>query len=219
MVMPSNSGKAVVHYWAGAYPGLLGHLYSPEGFRGPFPWLPYALDNGKYGAWANDRAWSARAFLAHCDRAQRSGQPPRWVVVPDAVGDRDATLRLWDQWAPLLADTYGWPLALAVQDGMTPADVRACGPDVVFVGGTTDWKRAQLRDLGPWRRACHRIHVGRINTGRWLWLCAEQQAESCDGTGWFRGDPKQTADLATFLTLYAGGQRVRSHGPLFTEAA
>jgi hypothetical protein len=218
VVMPSNSGKAIVHYWAGRYPGRLGHLYSPAGRRGPFPWLPYCLDNDVYGAWAAGRPWDAEAFRAHLRWAAAAPCAPGWVVMPDAVGDRATTLRQWDAWETEVR-AEGWPVALAVQDGMTPADAAATGCDVVFLGGTTDWKRAQLRRLSAWRRVCARVHVGRINTGRWLWLCAEQGAESCDGTGWFRGDPRQLAELEEFVTTYGGARRAREHGPLFAQAA
>lgn len=206
MVMPANSGKAIVHYWAGRYPGLVGHLYSPDGWRGPFPWLPYGLDNGAFPAYTKGVPWNADAFRALVSRAAAVEQSPLWVVVPDVVGDARETLRMWDEWAPRLRH-YGWPLALALQDGMTPADAQAAGPDVLFLGGTTRWKRQQLGRLDGWRSASERIHVGRINTARWLWRCVEAGVESVDGTGWFRGDPVQTAGLATFLELYAAGER------------
>jgi hypothetical protein len=166
MVMPSNNGKAVVHYWAGRYAGLLGHLYSPEGFRGPFPWLPYALDNGAFGAFTNGTAWDADAFLALCNRAAAGPQAPRWVVVPDVVGDRAATLARWDEWAPRLRRLYGWPLALAVQDGMTADDARAAGADVVR--GRHDpleaaHDRALLRATPP--RPCRPDQFGALALG------------------------------------------------------
>ena len=57
------------------------------------------------------------------------GLSPRWVLVPDVVADREATLAKWEQYAPV-AVRYGWPLAIAVQDGMTPADIPA-GAEVI----------------------------------------------------------------------------------------
>src|SRR4051794_10897961 len=83
--MPSNNCKGVVHYLAGKYEGQIGHLYSPGGFRGPFPWLPYALDNGAFAG------FDGEAFTRMCDKAHASQLTPKWVLVPDAVGDRDAT--------------------------------------------------------------------------------------------------------------------------------
>src|SRR5208283_317973 len=99
---------------------------------------------------------------------------------------------------------YGFTPAFAVQDGMTPRDV-PLGAGVVFVGGSTKWKRQTLE---VWCGGFPRVHVARINTERWLWRCYALGAESCDGTGWFRGDPVQFRGLLDYLALRAGG-----HGP------
>ena len=194
MVMLTNNTKADVHYLAGKYEGLVGHLYGLGGFRGPYRWLPYALDNGAFPAWVNGEPWDRDGFLALVARAAKSGQAPLWVVVPDAVGDRSATLALWGEWAPRLS-TYGWPLAFAVQDGMSAADVPS-EASVVFVGGTTAWK---WRTLADWCSAFPRVHVGRVNTERRLWQCWRSGAESCDGTGWFRGNKERMRGLLNYL--------------------
>lgn len=199
--MPANNSKSTVHYWAGRYPGALGHLYGPGAFRKPYPWLPFALDNGAFAAFTNGTEFDSAAWVALLDKVERTGESPLWALVPDVVGDRDATLRAWEKWAPV-ASRYGWPLAFAVQDGMTKGDVPAA--DVIFVGGTTRWKR---RSMAQWARDFQRVHIGRINTAKWLWRCVEVGAESCDGTGWFRGDKEQLAGLENFLESYANGVR------------
>jgi hypothetical protein len=217
LVMPSNWAKSVVHYWAGRFPGRLGHLYSPAGgFKGPYPWLPYALDNGAFPAWTNGTPWDADAFLRILDRAAAAAQPPIWVAAPDVVADRAATLDRWAEWAPRLR-AYGWPLAFVVQDGMTDADVPA-DAEVIFVGGTTRWKR---QSIPSWCRAHRRVHVGRINTERWLWYCQHHGAESCDGTGWGRGDQVQLAGLERYLERSSAGMGPATghQGELFIGAA
>ena len=192
--MPGNNCKGTVHYWAGRY-GRLGHLYSPgDHARNPVAWLPYALDNGAFPCWTKGKPFDDEAFRRHVAHYAAQPQRPMWVLVPDVVTDRDATLRSWDRWLPELTAT-GLPLAFAVQDGMRFRDV----PDeaaVVFLGGSTDWKRQAIR---PWCARFRRVHVGRINTGRWLWECHDAGAESCDGTGWFRGDKKQLDGLRQYL--------------------
>ena len=60
------------------------------------------------------------------------GGAPAWVLVPDKVGDRQATIELWEAWAPRVRAWYGWPLAFAVQDGMIARDVPSAA-QVVFV--------------------------------------------------------------------------------------
>jgi hypothetical protein len=200
IVMPSNHSSAQLHYWAGKYPGALGHLHSPRGEKRErvYPWLPFALDNGAFGAWKNGTTWEADAFRAHV--AHFAPRQPLWILVPDVVADRDATLALWREWADELS-ALDVPLAFAVQDGMIVADVPSDAA-VVFVGGTTAWKRSTL---DVWCSAFPRVHVGRINTERWLWRCFQAGAESCDGTGWFHGDKQQLAGLERYLARRADG--------------
>jgi hypothetical protein len=116
-----------------------------------------------------------------------------WVVVPDSIGDRDETLRLWDIHAAAL-QAFGVPLAMAVQDGMSPADVPK-EASIVFVGGSTSWK---WRNLPMWTESFSRVHVGRVNSLRLLLMAEKSGAESCDGTGWFRA-PDRLAELTSYL--------------------
>lgn len=200
IVMPANSNKLIVGYCAGRYPGMVGHLYGPGGFRGPYPFLPFGIDNGRYPCWSSGREWDERAFVGLLDRVISCGQKPLWLVVPDVVADREGTLREWDVWAARL-ESYGWPLAMAVQDGMTPDDVPQ-EAHTVFVGGSSDWKKATLH---TWTEECENVHVGRINSPKWLWECWRAGAKSCDGTGWFRGDKTQTAGLLAYFERRAKG--------------
>ena len=92
IVMPSNNCKWQVHYWQGVYGGL-GHLYSIGGFRGPYPHLPYALDNGRFPAWSSGKEWSEADYLKLLDKASGAARAPMWALVPDVVR-RQANLPL-----------------------------------------------------------------------------------------------------------------------------
>lgn len=198
VVMLNNTGIRV-GYLAGAFPGLIGHLFSPGSQRGPFPFCKYAFDNGVF-AKGND--WDSAVWVKMLEWGKLSGQSPIWNLVPDAVGDRDATLRKWDEFSPV-ARQYGWPLAFAVQDGMAERDVP---PDaaVVFVGGSTEWKWDTYRD---WCSAFPRVHIGRVNTYRRLFDCHDAGAESIDGTGWTRGDQRQWRGLNAYLEEATGKRK------------
>jgi hypothetical protein len=202
IVMPSNNTCWLVHYWAGKY-GNLAHLLGPSRVERPYPHLPYALDNGAFGAWTNNIPWDREAFITHIERYAFLQLRPQWVVVPDVVADRELTIARWNHWAPLLKSDYHLNLAIAVQDGMTPADVEALEPraDVVFVGGSTEWK---WETYSRWAKDFPRVHVGRVNTEGQLEKCAEAGVSSCDGTGWFRGRPEQIKELGRFLARQAG---------------
>lgn len=202
IVMPSNNTCWLVHYWAGRY-GNLGHLFGPARVERPQPHLPYALDNGAFGSWSNNRPWDRDAFITHIERYSFLQLRPDWVVVPDVVADRDLTLSRWAHWAPILANDYHLKLAIAVQDGMTAADVDQLNPkaDVVFVGGSTEWKWSTY---DKWAKDFPRVHIGRVNTESQLERCSSAGVESCDGTGWFRGRPEQIKELGRFLAKQSG---------------
>jgi len=106
------------------------------------------------------------------------------VVLPDIVAGGQASLDLSLRWLDRLRG-FSQPLMIAVQDGLSPDDVRDyLGPMTgIFVGGSTDWK---LRTLDAWgalarRKGCL-LHVGRVNSLKRINACAQAGASSIDGT-------------------------------------
>lgn len=197
MIMPANNTSGLVHYLAGRAPGSVGHLYTPNRTERPKSWLPYCLDNGAFAAAINNRPFDWGAWDAALDRYVGHPQAPIWIVVPDVVFDGAATLAQWNQLAEGYRKRYV-PLAIAVQNGMTPDDVRslAVQPDVIFIGGTTEWK---WETVGTWCAEFPRVHVARVNGRRALDASYLAGAESCDGSGWFRGDLAQIEELCEFI--------------------
>lgn len=202
MVMPSSHGW--FFHCLARETGKIGQLYSPGRQRGPWPWLPYALDNGAFScwdqenntfdfeAWAQTQArWSQLLFWA-----TSVPQRPMWAIVPDVPGNAEATMRQWKLYAPLVKES-GIPLAIAVQDGMTIDDVLCLYPhaDVVCVGGTTEWKWATAEQ---WCKDFARVHVLRCNSADKLYELEEWGCESTDGSGWAKGDRKRMAGLESW---------------------
>lgn len=177
-VFVGNGSKTLLEL-AQRYTEQIGHLFSPSYWRPPRPGVPYVLDNDAFGAWRKGTAWNESAWLAMLDKAARTFAP-LWALVPDVVANREATLANWARYRDVVAQR-GWPCAFAVQDGMTLRDVPR-DADVVFVGGTTEWKWSTV---AMWCREFPRVHVGRVRTTK-LRLCEWLGAESVDGTGWFR---------------------------------
>jgi hypothetical protein len=212
--MPANTTGIEMGYLAGRYQGKLAHLFSPDAQHGPFPHIgmTYALDNGAFGCWVKKMPFDQDAWLALLMWARDAGQAPRWVLVPDSVGDRQSTLAMWSCWADVAAG-YGWPLAFAAQDGMTPDDV-PMRADVVFLGGSTAWKWSSLT---AWCKAFPRVHVGRVNGLKGLRLCAEAGAESVDGTGFGR-TRRQWHELHYFLAEQAGERPRPEQQLIFSES-
>ena len=144
---------------------------------------PFAVDNGCYAVWSAGKPWDKNRFLKILNKCVEVQATPRWIVVPDVVADAEATFLRWGKWVKKLTP-YGFPLALAVQDGMTPEVVKKLErqPDVIFVGGTTGWK---WRSLPWWTSHFPRVHVGRANSEKHLWAVERAGTESSDGSGWF----------------------------------
>lgn len=205
IVMIANNMGAEAKRLRATFPDRIGHIYSPGGFQGP--WHPYALDNGAFSEWSKGRPFDPAKFIGLLDRARGESISPQWVAVPDVVTDRDATLAKWREWEPILRP-YGWPLAFVVQNGMTYGDVPG-GANVIFVGGDTDWKKDTAR---YWCERFPHVHVGRVNGETDLWRYHRAGAESCDGTGWFRGRRAQLDGLWYYLADTEGLDDA-SHGP------
>jgi hypothetical protein len=207
IVMPANNSSGLVHYLAGKYPGKLGWLIAPGDWIEPRAWLPYAIDNGRYSAWENDSDWDEEAFYHLLDRCQLCRFKPMWVAVPDEVANREKTLWLWNQYERSVGQ-YKFKLAFVVQDGMKPSDVPKSA-DVIFVGGTTEWK---WRNVGLFCATFPRVHVGRVNWVDKLEYCERIGAESCDGTGFFRGGPDSVQ--AKQLRDFIAGERRSEKQPM-----
>lgn len=200
LIMVSNQTGIEVGHLATKYPGRIGHLYSPGGERGPWSYVPYALDNGAWPAFKNGRMWECAEWRALLRWAVLSGQKPLWALVPDVVGNRKATLEKWMQHHHEIERT-GIRTAFAVQDGMTFDDVpnAEC---MLFLGGSTKWK---VKAIGPWcERFPGRVHVTRVNTWDRLVLSWRSGAVSVDGTGWFHKTGHQKRDLLRFLRETSG---------------
>lgn len=149
--------------------------------RRAIPPLAWAVDNGAWGAYRAGVEFDAGKFRA---ALERWGAGADWAVVPDIVGGGLASLHLSESWLARVLDASRLAL-VAVQDGMTPADVRPLlGSRVgLFVGGTTVWKWTHL---GAWaalarESSCH-LHVGRVNSARRIDVCRSFGVDSIDGT-------------------------------------
>jgi len=149
--------------------GVLRH----EGF-------PYAIDNGAWTAFQKDEPFDVPAFEK---AVEWGGSGADWLILPDIVGGGIESLRVSMEWAPRLQGVC--PLLLAVQDGMTIADVAPLvGPGLgIAIGGSTEWKEGTLAAWGALAREKGAyLHVLRVNTCRRIDLCRDAGAHSFDGS-------------------------------------
>jgi hypothetical protein len=196
-VLVSANNNGLTHYLAGAFPGSIGWVISPAtNFFEPRSWLPYVVDNGKYSDWKAGKMWDETRFLGLLDRCKLSRYKPMWIVVPDEVGKVHETESLWHLYESRLR-RYEWSLAYVVQDGCDPRRVPKAA-DIVFVGGTTNWK---WRNAARFAAEFPRVHVGRVNSHDKLEYCERLGVESVDGSGFFReGEGKRVNQLVDFIS-------------------
>lgn len=142
----------------------------------------YAVDNGAWTSYARGEPFNSATFLR---AVEALGALADWVVLPDVVGDAPATFRLAREWAPRLA---AYRRMLVLQDGVTGPDADAFRTEHplhgVFVGGSSDWKDANLAWWSAWAHERGLMcHVGRVNTLARLRRCVEARVHSVDGSG------------------------------------
>lgn len=193
----ANHSSLELGYLQGKY-GQIGWLLSPQsyGVTKQRDFMPMAFDNDAYSAYQNKTEWDEGAWLNMLDKMEKDKVKPEWVLVPDVVGNRQRTLENFFVYREAIS-RRGWPVAVAVQDGMVPQDISST-VDVIFVGGTTKWK---WKSLSMWCQAFPRVHCGRVNSLEKLQICRRLGVESVDGTYWFRfmKPPEYLKDFELFF--------------------
>lgn len=162
----------------------IGYIDTPaQGNKRPAG-VVWCADNGCFGkGYPGDDKW-----LAWLESNTHAAKDCLFATAPDVVGDAAATLARSAPFLPKIRE-LGYPAALVAQDGLEDLPVPWETFDVLFIGGTTEWK------LGPAARALahqaklrgKKVHAGRINSGkRYKYAAAEYpfglEADTADGT-------------------------------------
>lgn len=144
----------------------------------------YALDNGAYLDFINNKVFCDNRFLLYCKKYLRCAD---WVVLPDVVCNKEETIKKSYRYIDRLQEIEPSTKMLFVwQDGIGREDIvpfakRGIG---VFIGGSTDGKIKNMKWLS---QLCKEFsvwcHVGRVNTLKRLELCLSSNINSFDGSG------------------------------------
>lgn len=159
--------------------GLIGFIDTPaQGNKRP-PGVVWCADNGCYGkGYPGDTAWLAWLATNAAD-----GVTCLFATAPDVVGAAAATLTRSAPHLPAIR-ALGYPAALVAQNGLENLEVPWETFDVLFIGGSTEWKLgpaahgliAQAKAHGKW------VHMGRVNSERRYRYAHEIGCDSVDGT-------------------------------------
>lgn len=172
---PTSSSKvheAMTH-------NVLGFIDTPmQGNRRP-DGVVWSADNGCFGkGYPGDDAWFA--WLVSNSYAAESCV---FAVAPDVVGDAKATLARSAPWLPRIRE-LGYTAAFVAQDGLEHLPVPWDEFDVLFIGGSTEWKlgAAVRRIVREAKRRGKHIHMGRVNSLKRLRYAESIGCDSVDGT-------------------------------------
>lgn len=136
--------------------------------------IPYGLDNGAFTDF-NRVIWERMALAAYDDPLCK------WVVMPDVVGNAEATTEMFWQYH---AQGHTEKLAYVIQNGVTDEMIPWNFIDCIFVGGDNVFKDGQLaRDICIEAKCNdYDVHVGRVN-GPQRFSSWFDFADTCDGSG------------------------------------
>lgn len=154
--------------------------------------IVWGMDNGRFVCWnASDRSWHPDRWDRHAFirlmEAKRHIPGCRFVVAPDVLCNAQATIEEFFTWRDLIRG-YGYPVALAAQDGVTLGMIPWGAFDALFIGGSNAFKFSlvcrviiyQARRQGLW------VHWGRASTSNFLHYCKTLQVNSIDGSAFAR---------------------------------
>jgi len=176
--------------------GRIGALVTPRSDKPIDKGVRWAADNGCFS-----NKWSSDHWLRFLDR--RIGQPDcLFAVVPDVVGNHNATVERFHRWAPEVRDR-GFPVAFVGQDGATIEDTPWDHFDAWFAGGSTQWKLGEAFHIHT--EALRRnkwTHMGRVNSEKRFRLAAGNGYHSADGTYLAFGPNKNLPNLLRWINNY-----------------
>jgi len=151
--------------------GDVGLLNTPNSNYKIHDWPIWAADNGAFNAktYVGDDKWFA--WLE--GKAEHAGNC-LFATAPDVVGDAQATLDRSAPWLPRIR-SLGFRAALVAQDGLEDLDVPWDTFDVLFIGGSTEFKlsSAAVQLANEARQQGKSVHCGRVNSYKRLRFAAE----------------------------------------------
>ena len=169
---PNNAPKSEQHF------GLLISLNSQRAIEKPV----WAMDNGRFGAKGVNSNWTDDKWFKMLKKYQPYNATCKFCVVPDVPYNAKETLAIFPKYASVVR-SFGYPVAICTQDGMTPADIDWEAIGAIFIGGSDEHKMGQeaISILLEAKRRDKWTHVGRVNGAvkimQKLWF-----VDSVDGT-------------------------------------
>lgn len=157
----------------------IGYIDTPaQGNKRPAG-VAWCADNGCFGkGYPGDEKW-----LGWLAKNAYAAADCLFATAPDVVGDAVGTLERSAPWLPAIR-ALGYPAALVAQDGLEDLEVPWDAFDVLFIGGSTEWKLgpAARTLVAEAKRQGKKIHMGRVNSERRYRYAQAIGCDTADGT-------------------------------------
>lgn len=174
----------------------IGYIDTPaQGNKRP-DGVTWCADNGCFGkGYPGDEKW-----LAWLEKNAYAAADCLFATAPDVVGDAVATLERSAPFLPKIRE-LGYPAALVAQDGLEDLEIPWDEFDVLFIGGSTEWKLgAAAREIVREAKAQgKRVHMGRVNSMRRYRYAEAIGCDTVDGTFLVFGPDKNLDRLCAWL--------------------
>lgn len=192
MINLVQNSADLVHGYAGIYAAHVGLLRTPFSGNRVEVALEYgmvwAMDNGCY------KRYDPAAIIRMMERFR--GLPNcKFMVAPDVVEDHEATLLMFRAWLGTI-QSFGYPVAFVLQDGVTFESVPWDSIQAIFIGGSTKFKYSEVvrRIVAEAKRRGLHVHMGRVNSKDRSTYAKSIGCDSTDGTSSSIA-PKETIQL------------------------
>ena len=158
--------------------GRIGFIDTPKQRNNRPDGLTWCADNGCFGKGFDEVQW----WKWLQDNA-RFADTCLFATAPDVVGDAQATHDRSAPWLPKIR-SLGYPVAYVAQDGLNLLPIPWDDFDVLFIGGSTEWKLGHhVRNIvAEAKRRGKHVHMGRVNSLRRYRYAQAIGCDSVDGT-------------------------------------
>jgi hypothetical protein len=176
----------------------LGVMMHPRiGNKDPLERVPWGADNGCF---SQGDAFDEDAWFRWLDSKEGAWSQLLFATAPDVIFDPVGTLERSLSVLPRIRER-GIPAAFVLQDGVRPDQVPWDAVDVVFVGGSTEFKLSEKAYwiVGLARSLGKKAHLGRVNSFRRLKAANVSAFDSADGTYLKFGPDKNFPKLISWL--------------------
>lgn len=159
--------------------GALGFIDTPLQRNKRPDHVIWCADNGCF----NDATFSESRWITWLHDNAEHASTCWFATAPDVLGDAESTLYRSLPWLPRI-HALGYPAAYVAQDGQETVPLPWHLFDVLFIGGTTNFKLGTVarRLVAEAKQQGKRVHMGRVNSLRRYRYAESIGCDSADGT-------------------------------------